>query len=104
MLHQLMIVSESLFLYQGGRTTSGLDCLRCMRRESRYLKAGDALIFNDHCLHGSTARINSGQRRMVCFRYLPQHNSTNRFGIPCKRSHHLTLCKTSSGANANVPK
>ena len=45
-----------------------------------YLKAGDAVIFNDHLLHGAAARINAGQRRMVCFRYLPQHNSTNRFG------------------------
>ena len=56
--------------------------MRFVPPERRYLKAGDALIFNDHLLHGSTARINPGQRRMVCFRYLPQHNSTNRFGKP----------------------
>jgi ectoine hydroxylase-related dioxygenase (phytanoyl-CoA dioxygenase family) len=56
--------------------------VRFVPPERRYLKAGDALIFNDHLLHGSTARINPGQRRMVCFRYLPQHNSTNRFGKP----------------------
>jgi len=37
-----------------------------------------AIIFNDHCLHGAAARLNEGHRRMVCFRYLPQHTSTNR--------------------------
>lgn len=37
-------------------------------------------MFNDHLLHGSAARTNSGDRKMIVFRYLPQEQSTNRFG------------------------
>ena len=38
------------------------------------------VIFNDHLLHGSAARTSSGDRKMIVFRYLPQEQSTNRFG------------------------
>jgi|EP01043_Picozoa_sp_COSAG02_P009978 hypothetical protein len=38
------------------------------------------VIFNDHLLHGSAARTNPGDRKMIVFRYLPQEQSTNRFG------------------------
>lgn len=36
-----------------------------------YLRAGDALLFNDGLAHGSTKRFNPGQRRMIIFRYVP---------------------------------
>ena len=36
-----------------------------------YLKAGDALLFNDCLCHGSAERKNPGERRMIIFRYLP---------------------------------
>jgi hypothetical protein len=38
----------------------GLDCVRHNDAIIRHLKAGDALIFNDHVLHGSAARLNPG--------------------------------------------
>ena len=38
------------------------------------------VMFNDHLLHGSAARTNPGDRKMIVFRYLPQEQSTNRFG------------------------
>ena len=38
------------------------------------------MIFNDHLLHGAAARTNPGDRKMIVFRYLPQEQSTNRFG------------------------
>ena len=36
-----------------------------------FLKAGDAVLFNDNCLHGSLQRTNQGERRTLVFRYLP---------------------------------
>ena len=38
------------------------------------------VLFNDHLLHGSSARTTPGERKMVVFRYLPQPQSSNRFG------------------------
>lgn len=48
--------------------------------EEMYLRAGDALLFNDSLCHGSVARINEGERRVLCFRYLPKETATNRWG------------------------
>ena len=45
-----------------------------------HLKAGDGIIFNDRLCHGSSARLNAGDRRILCFRYLPRETSTNRWG------------------------
>ncbi len=39
--------------------------------EEMYLKAGDALFFQDSILHGSAARTNPGYRKTLCFRYNP---------------------------------
>jgi len=36
-----------------------------------HLKAGDALLFVDATSHGSAARVNEGQRRIVVYRYGP---------------------------------
>lgn len=36
-----------------------------------YLKAGDALMFTDAICHGSAARTNPGQRRVMIYRYSP---------------------------------
>lgn len=36
-----------------------------------YLKAGDAIFFNDSLCHGSGERTNPDERRMIVFRYLP---------------------------------
>ena len=36
-----------------------------------HMQAGDCLIFNDSCLRGAAARISAGERRVICFRYLP---------------------------------
>lgn len=36
-----------------------------------YLRKGDALMFTDGICHGSAARTNPGQRRVVIFRYSP---------------------------------
>jgi hypothetical protein len=44
-----------------------------------YLQAGDALLFVDAICHGSAARLNSGQRRIVIYRYGPFWGN-NRFG------------------------
>jgi hypothetical protein len=40
--------------------------------EECFLKAGDALLLNDFALHASTRRRNSGERRMIIFRYVPE--------------------------------
>lgn len=37
------------------------------------MRAGEALLFNDGLAHGSTARVNAGQRRMIIMRYTPSH-------------------------------
>ena len=44
------------------------------------LSAAAQVLFNDHLLHGSSARTTPGERKMVVFRYLPQPQSSNRFG------------------------
>ena len=36
-----------------------------------HLKAGDALMFTDAACHGSTARTNPGERRVMIYRYVP---------------------------------
>ncbi len=36
-----------------------------------YLKAGDGLLFVDSLCHGSTKRVNKGERRIVVYRYGP---------------------------------
>lgn len=36
-----------------------------------HLKAGDALMFSDALAHGSTARTNPGERRVLIYRYAP---------------------------------
>ena len=48
--------------------------------QEMHLKAGQALVFQDSLIHGAAARRNPGWRRTVCFRYLPQECSTDRFG------------------------
>ena len=49
--------------------------------QEMHLKAGQALIFQDSLVHGASARVNpDGWRRTLCFRYLPQECSTDRFG------------------------
>ena len=44
-----------------------------------YLNAGDALLFVDCLCHGSTARVNEGERRVLIYRYTPGWGNT-RFG------------------------
>lgn len=41
-----------------------------------YLNAGDALVFTDGVAHGSSARANPGQRKIMLFRYCPAYIST----------------------------
>jgi ectoine hydroxylase-related dioxygenase (phytanoyl-CoA dioxygenase family) len=36
-----------------------------------HIKAGDALLFVDALSHGSAARVNEGERRVVIYRYGP---------------------------------
>lgn len=49
--------------------------------QEMHLKAGQALLFQDSLVHGAAARVNQkGWRRTLCFRYLPQEYSTDRFG------------------------
>ena len=44
-----------------------------------YLKTGDALLFVDCLCHGSAARTNAGERRVLIYRYGPGWGNT-RFG------------------------
>ena len=39
--------------------------------EEVYLDAGDAILFVDSLCHGSSRRINKGERRVVIYRYGP---------------------------------
>lgn len=49
--------------------------------QEMHLRAGQALLFQDSLVHGAAARVNpNGWRRTLCFRYLPQDYSTDRFG------------------------
>ena len=45
-----------------------------------HLKAGDALFFVDCMAHGSAARVNEGERRMLIIRYGP-HWGSDRYGL-----------------------
>ena len=38
-----------------------------------HLRAGDALMFTDGVCHGSAARTNPGERRILIYRYSPHH-------------------------------
>lgn len=38
-----------------------------------HLKAGDALMFTDGICHGSAARVNPGERRVMIYRYSPHY-------------------------------
>lgn len=44
-----------------------------------HLNAGDALLFVDSIAHGSAARVNEGERRILVYRYGPHWGAT-RFG------------------------
>ena len=39
--------------------------------EEVYLNAGDAILFVDSLCHGSSRRVNKGERRVVIYRYGP---------------------------------
>ena len=43
------------------------------------MKAGDALLFVDACMHGGSSRVNEGERRVMILRYGPPWART-RFG------------------------
>ncbi len=43
-----------------------------------HLRAGEAVMFTDAVCHGSTPRINPGQRRILVYRYAP-HLLASRF-------------------------
>jgi ectoine hydroxylase-related dioxygenase (phytanoyl-CoA dioxygenase family) len=43
--------------------------------EECHLRAGDAVIFQDACVHGAAARVHTGWRKTICFRYIPQVGS-----------------------------
>jgi len=44
-----------------------------------HMKAGDAILFVDSICHGSAARVNDGERRIMVYRYGPSWGNT-RFG------------------------
>lgn len=44
-----------------------------------HLRAGDALLFVDALAHGSAARVNPGERRILVYRYGPHWGNT-RYG------------------------
>ena len=74
----LVEAAEEMHLKAGDGTLSALTWRPFLLARDCPLLLEPAIIFNDHCLHGAAARLNEGHRRMVCFRYLPQHTSTNR--------------------------
>ena len=41
-----------------------------------HLNAGDALLFSDALSHGASSRTNSGERRVVIYRYGPSWGNT----------------------------
>ena len=57
----------------GEKTMKGGDQMSCadglVGAIEVHLKAGDAIIFTDHIMHGSAARRNPGQRRISVYRY-----------------------------------
>lgn len=47
-----------------------------------HVKAGDAVLFVDALAHGSAARVNGGQRRMLVYRYGPQWGNARYGYVP----------------------
>jgi hypothetical protein len=50
--------------------------------QEMHLKAGQSLFFTDAICHGSAARTNAGERRIVIYRYSPDHIRTRFNYIP----------------------
>ena len=50
--------------------------------QEMYLKAGDALLFTDAVTHGSAARTNKGERRILIYRYSPHYIATRFNYVP----------------------
>ncbi len=53
-----------------------------MGMQEMYLKAGDALLFTDAVTHGSAARTNPGDRRILIYRYSPHYIATRFNYVP----------------------
>ena len=52
--------------------------------QEMHLKAGDALLFTDAVTHGSAARTNPGERRILIYRYSPHYIATRFNYVPSK--------------------
>jgi hypothetical protein len=82
-----------------------------------HLQAGDALLFQDALVHGAAARQSEGWRQTVCFRYLPEDCSADRFGweptdaqlaqlTPRRRellTHHRAAATLATGSDVPPP-
>jgi len=64
--------------FGSGAGSDGLEGVECATEI--HIKAGDALFFVDCMAHGSSERVNDGERRMLIIRYGP-HWGTDRYGL-----------------------
>lgn len=71
---------KSNLLHPAFETGAGKGGLEDVEGASEvHFKAGDALMFVDCMAHGSAARVNDGERRILIIRYGP-HWGTDRYG------------------------
>ena len=66
MVHPSLMTSEKSRAYRDDEAAGG-----SLLGQEVHLKAGDALMFTDSITHGSAARVNPGDRRVMIFRYSP---------------------------------
>jgi hypothetical protein len=57
-----------------------LDYSSAIRLLSADLLCLGLRVRRDSLCHGAAARVNEGERRVLCFRYLPKQTATNRWG------------------------
>ena len=60
-------------VYRNDRSVEG-----CLAAEEVHLRAGEAVVFTDAICHGSSARVNPCERRVLIYRYSP-HTIATRY-------------------------
>ena len=69
LVHPVLLDSTDQFnIYRDGDPAANADGM-----VEVHLHAGDAVLFTDGICHGSAARTNPGQRRVMIYRYAPSH-------------------------------
>jgi ectoine hydroxylase-related dioxygenase (phytanoyl-CoA dioxygenase family) len=76
--HKSNLIHPAIEDRQGGGTERSLDNVK--EAVQVQLEAGDAAFFVDCLAHGSSERVNEGERRIAIIRYGP-HWGSDRYGF-----------------------